>query len=125
MLTLNFCSYIISLSKQKNVCIIKGEIIMVIKNWKKFLRAILIIIGVIIFINLLIPDKSFSHQEIEFKTVAVSNGDTLWTIAKDEQEENAYYEGKDIRDIVYNIKKVNNLKSSNLKVNQTLEIPTY
>ncbi len=98
---------------------------MVIKNWKKFLRALLIIIGVIIFINLLIPDKSFSHQEIEFKTVAVSNGDTLWTIAKDEQEENAYYEGKDIRDIVYNIKKVNNLKSSNLKVNQTLEIPTY
>lgn len=98
---------------------------MVIKNWKKFLRAIFIIIGVIIFINLLIPDKAFSNQKVEYKTVAVSNGDTLWTIAKEEQKENAYYEGKDIRDIVYNIKKVNNLKNSNLKVNQVLEIPTY
>lgn len=98
---------------------------MVIKNWKKFLRAIFVIIGVIIFINLLIPDESFSHQEIEYKSVAVSNGDTLWTIAKTEQEENAYYNGKDIRDIVYNIKQVNNLKNSNLKINQILEIPTY
>lgn len=98
---------------------------MVIKNWKKFLRAILIVIGVIFFINLLIPDRAFSHQEVEYKSVAVSNGDTLWTIAKEEQEENAYYNGKDIRDIVYNIKKVNNLSNADLKVNQVLEIPTY
>ena len=98
---------------------------MVIKNWKKFLRAIIIIIGVIIFINLLIPDKAFSHQEIEYKSVAVATGDTLWTIAKVQQEENSYYEGKDIRDIVQNIKKVNNLKNANLQINQVLEIPTY
>ncbi len=98
---------------------------MVIKNWKKFLRLIVIVIGVIIFINLLIPDKSLSHQKLAYKTIAISNGDTLWTIAKVEQEKNSYYKGKDIRDIIQDIKNVNNLKNSSLKINQTIEIPTY
>lgn len=98
---------------------------MIIKNRKKFLRAILLLLGILIFINLLIPDKSLSHQKSTNKTIAVSDGDTLWSIAKVEQENNSYYEGKDVRDIIQNIKKINNLSTSDLKVNQTLEIPTY
>lgn len=98
---------------------------MIIKSWKKLLRAILVIVGIIIFVNLLIPDKTLSHQDVKYKAVSVVSGDTLWTIAKIEQEENSYYEGKDIRDIIYNIKEINNLESANLKVNQILEIPTY
>lgn len=98
---------------------------MKIKNRVKFVRTILIIVGVILFINILIPDKSYSHKELEHKKIAVLSGDTLWSIAKDEQENNDYYQGKDVRDIVQDIKKVNNLSSASLKVNQTLEIPTY
>lgn len=98
---------------------------MIIKSWKKFLRAILIIMGIVICINMFISNRTLSHQEVEYKTVSVTSGDTLWTIAKEEQEENSYYEGKDIRDIVYDIKKTNNLKTANLKINQVLEIPTY
>ncbi len=98
---------------------------MIIKNWKKFLRAILIIVGIIICINILIPDKSLSHQEVNYKSVAVSSGDTLWSIAKVEQAKNSYYDGKDIRDIIEDIKEVNNLENSSLQVNQVLEIPTY
>lgn len=98
---------------------------MIVKNRKKFVRAILLIVGVIVFINLLIADKSYSHQEIKYKTLSVLSGDTLWDIAKEEQETNTYYEGKDIRDIVQNIKSTNNLESSSLNVGQTLEIPTY
>lgn len=98
---------------------------MVIKDWKKFLRALLIIIGIIIFINFLIPDKSFSHQDVSYKTITVLNGDTLWDIAKLEQKENDYYQGKDIRDIIQDIKKLNKLENTNLKINQTIEIPTY
>ena len=98
---------------------------MMIKNWKKFLRAILLIIGIIFCINLFIFSRTYSHQEVEYKTISVTSGDTLWTIAKSEQQGNSYYQGKDIRDIVYDIKKTNNLKSANLKINQVLEIPTY
>ncbi len=98
---------------------------MVIRDWKKFLRAIFMVIGVVIFINLVIPDRSFSHQDISYKTIAISNGDTLWTIAKTEKKENSYYEGKDIRDIIQDIKRINNLKNANLKANQVLEIPVY
>lgn len=98
---------------------------MIVKNKGKFVRTILIIVGVILFINLLIPDKSYSHKELEYKTVSVLSGDTLWSIAKEEQEDNAYYQGKDIRDIVQDIKSVNSLSSATLRVNQKLEIPTY
>lgn len=98
---------------------------MIIRDRKKLLRAILIIMGIIVFINILIPDKSFSKPQLKYKTVSVLSGDTLWAIAKVEQEENSYYQGKDVRDIVQDIKRINNLGTANLKVNQTLEIPTY
>ena len=61
---------------------------MIIRDRKKLLRAILIIMGIIVFINILIPDKSFSKPQLKYKTVSVLSGDTLWAIAKVEQEEN-------------------------------------
>ena len=98
---------------------------MIVKNKGKFVRTILMIVGMILFINILIPDKSYSHKELEYKTVSVLSGDTLWSIGKEEQEDNEYYQGKDVRDIVQDIKKINKLSSASLKVNQKLEIPTY
>lgn len=75
------------------------------------------------FISLFISNISFSHGENNYKTIYVSNGDTLWSIAKEEQENNAYYEDKDIREVVNNIKTVNKLNSSDLSSNQKLVIP--
>ncbi len=98
---------------------------MVIKNKKKFVKSILIIIGIIVFANLLFADKSYSHQEVKYKTLAVVSGDSLWDIAKEERNNNNYYQGKDIRDIIQDIQDVNNLDNCNLKVGQTLNIPTY
>ncbi|MCI9286798.1 MAG: LysM peptidoglycan-binding domain-containing protein [Clostridia bacterium] len=94
-----------------------------IANKKKFIRSILIILGVIMFISLFISNISFSHGENKYKTIYVSNGDTLWSIAKEEQENNAYYEDKDIREVVSNIKTVNKLNNSDLSTNQKLVIP--
>lgn len=94
-----------------------------ITNKKKFIRSILIILGAIMFISLFISNISFSHGENTYKTIYVSNGDTLWSIAKEEQENNAYYEDKDIREVVNNIKTVNKLNSSDLSSNQKLVIP--
>lgn len=98
---------------------------MIIKNKKKFIRAILLILGISLGINLLITTNAFSHQELKYKTVAVVQGDTLWNIAEKEQKSNNYYKGKDIRDIIENIKTINKLKNSNLETGQSLEIATY
>ena len=96
---------------------------MVIKDKKKFVRRLILILGLTIGIILIMTSEAFSHQELEYKSVAVFYGDTLWNIAKAEQESNSYYKEKDIRDIVENIKKVNKLKNSSLIEGQILEIP--
>lgn len=94
-----------------------------IVNLKKFVRSILIILGMILFINLFISNNSLSHGETDYKTIYVANGDTLWSIAKSEKEINSYYEDKEIRDIVNSIKTVNKLSNSDLSINQELMIP--
>lgn len=94
-----------------------------IVNKKKFVKRISIIIGVISILFICFSNISFSKGEVKTKTIYVSSGDTLWTIAKQEQENNIYYEDSDIRDIIYQIKKINNLKNeSNLMEGQKLLI---
>ncbi len=96
---------------------------MKIKNIKKFVRSILIILGLTIAIILLISKASYSNKEVEYKTLCVSEGDTLWSIAKYNQESNEYYRGKDVRYIINDLKKINKLNGSNIIADQELIIP--
>ena len=96
---------------------------MKITNVKKFKRSILMILGIFVVLILLIGKSSYSHKEIEYKTICVEAGDTLWNIACLESETNSYYTNKDIRFIVDDIIEQNNLNSNNLKINQRLIIP--
>jgi len=94
-----------------------------IANIKKFIRSILIILGVIVCLTLFINKASLSHGEIEYKTIYVCEGDTLWNIAKTNQKNNGYYKNKDVRYIVNDIIKINNLLNSNISIDQQLLIP--
>ena len=96
---------------------------MKIKNVKKFIRSILIILGIALAIILLISKATLSHNEIEYKTIYISEGDTLWSIAKENQTSNQYYKNKDIRYIINDIMKINNLDGSNIIINQDIKIP--
>lgn len=96
---------------------------MKIKNLKKFVRSVILVFLLILVLSLIITNKTFSHGETKFKYIYISNGDTLWSIAREEKESNKFYEGKDLRDIIDNIKLVNNLKTSELKASQKLIIP--
>ena len=96
---------------------------MKIKNSKKFIRSILIILGMILVITLLVSKATLSHKEIEYKTICVSKGDTLWNSAKTNQTTNSYYKDKDIRYIINDLMKINNLDNSNISINQELLIP--
>lgn len=95
-----------------------------IVNKKKFIRSTSITIGLIIFLILMLANISFSHTEVNYKEIAISSGDTLWSIAKYEKNNNDYFENRDIRDIVDEIKYLNNLTNSNLNIGDKLSIPT-
>ena len=84
---------------------------------RKFFRIVILIVGIIFFIIFTFNNKSFSNGEIKEKEIYVSGGDTLWSIASEEKSNNLYYENKDIRDIIYEIKKINNIEN-----NSTLEV---
>lgn len=94
---------------------------MKIVDRKKFYRMILIVIGIISFIIFVFSTSSFSGGEIEEKVIYISSGDTLWSIASEEKENNLYYKNKDIRDIILDIKKINGLdNNTTLSVGQKI-----
>ena len=84
---------------------------------KKFYRMIVLIIALIAFGIFIFGTTSFSGGEVEEKIIYISSGDTLWSIASEEKENNLYYKNKDIRDIILEIKKINGLSN-----NETLSV---
>lgn len=93
-------------------------------NMKRIVKLSIVIVVLSIMILLFIHSTSLSYKNIEYNEIYVCRGDTLWDIAKSEQEDNEYYKGKDVREIIFDIKKVNNLTSSDLNINQKLLIPS-
>lgn len=97
---------------------------MKIVNFKKFILSSTLVIIMVLSILILVSNSALSFAPQGHTTVYVENGDTLWSIAQNQRENNAYYEGKDIRYIVKDIRKVNNLNDCNLSIGQVLTIPT-
>lgn len=95
-----------------------------IVNIKKFIRSVVIILSILVGILLFVNNTTQSSANVKYKEIYISNGDTLWSIAKTEKENNLYYENKDIRDIVSHIKAINKLDSVEIKMNQKLLIAT-
>ena len=69
--------------------------------------------------------NTYSKVETKYKEEYVYLGDTLWSIAQNELENNKYFEGKDIRYVIEELKKVNNLSNSNLTEGDKIRIPNY
>ncbi len=81
---------------------------------KKFVRGIFIIIIFTGIITFLATKSIYSYKIVDEKKVYINSGDTLWTIAKHEQKYNEYYKGTEIREIIYDIRKLNNMSNANL-----------
>jgi len=87
-----------------------------LKNKKRFLTFIIITFAVImLFVGSVVSaGKNVSR---EYKTVTVRQGDTLWDIA-------GKYCGKtEIRQYIYQIKKVNNLDNAIIYAGQKIILP--
>lgn len=96
---------------------------MKITNKKRFITMSTISILIIMFIITLLSNQTFSHGEYKTQTICVASGDTLWNIALTQQKDNTYYENASIRDIVEDLKKINNLDNSYIYEGQKIEIP--
>lgn len=95
---------------------------MKIKNPIKFVRSTLVLLILLYIIGSFFYNKTYAYKEYSYKTITVSEGETLWNIAEFEKENNEYYKNKDIREIVFEIRENNNLSTSNLVVGQELKI---
>ena len=91
-------------------------------NLKKFIRALVIVIGITILITFLATKSIYSYEKLKTKTIYTNKGDTLWNIALNEKENNKYYKDKNIREIVYDIKQINNMQDSIILPGETLKI---
>lgn len=94
-----------------------------IVNWKRLSISIFVLLLLIAFMIILISKESLSCTEIKYKTVEAISGDTLWSIAEEQQLYNEYYYQKDIRDIISSLKQINGLENSNLHIGQIINVP--
>lgn len=89
----------------------------VLKNRKRF---IIVIAALVIIITTLICTMAvYGYKEVQYKTIQVDRGDTLWSIAE------KYSGNSDIRKYIYEVKKVNNLPSSQIFEGDELIVPVY
>lgn len=88
---------------------------MKIVNLPRFIVSMTIIVCIISFVMSMLTNVVFSASPIEYETIIVAEGDTLWSIANS-------LEGN-VRENIYNIKEVNNLESSMIYVGQELLVP--
>ncbi len=87
-----------------------------IRNKYKFIRGIAILLFVLIGVFNISIAKT-DNKEAEIISYTIEKGDTLWNIAKEHT-----INKKEIRQVIYEIKKLNNMKNSNIYENQIIKI---
>ena len=84
---------------------------------KKFLVYVILLLSIFNLVTTF-TNASGRGNDFKYKTVQVYSGDTIWSIAKENNHKN-----KDIRQYIYEIRKINNLNSINIKPGDTIKIP--
>ena len=90
-----------------------------IKNKLRFITFLLVMFTLLsaLCVSVFNIGKVYSKSEIEYSVYVVDNGETLWDIANKNNPEN-----KDIRKVVYEIQKYNNIGNV-VNVGQEIKIP--
>jgi len=86
-----------------------------LKNETKFF-GFLFLLSLVIFTVIYTASVS-GYREPEYQSIIVNSGDTLWSIAE------RYGNDSNIREYIYNVKKINNLESSIVYENTAILIP--
>lgn len=75
-----------------------------------------LLISIIIFTSIL-TFKAYSKDIPQFDYISIQPGDTLWAIAKN------YADNRDIREVIYNISKLNNIHNTPIQPGDIIKIP--
>jgi len=86
----------------------------VLKNRARFY--IFIIALLITVFTVFSVTGAYGYKETELKVIRIKSGDTLWNIAE------KYNKKGDIREYIYELKKINNLKSSAIIAGENLKV---
>ena len=84
-----------------------------IVNKKRFILAIMILIALIITLF----SNCLAGKKVETEDLVVSTGDTLWSIACEYKKD-----GQDVREYIYELRKLNNLENCIIYPGQELKI---
>lgn len=95
---------------------------MKIVNKKKFVKGILSIVGILILFWCGV-DSAYTGGQVLYKEDYIIEGDTLWSIAEKQLNNNEYYKGQDIRKVIYDLEKVNDINNGKLAIGQKIIIP--
>ena len=96
-----------------------------IVNKYKFIRSMTILLCILGIIICITNHKTYSNSETKYKTEYVVKGETLWEIAEKEIQKNAYFQNKDIQNVILELKEINHMEMSNLFEGMEIKIPVY
>lgn len=87
-----------------------------IRNKAKFIRSMAIVIFLLVALFNISVAKS-NTPEAEYIDYTITKGETLWSIAKEYTPN-----GKDIRQTIYEIEKLNNMSNASIYEGQQIQI---
>lgn len=88
-----------------------------LKNKRRFATLIMVLILVSVFTGFIVSAGASSPAVDDYEVFKVSKGDSLWEIAS------IYSQNVDIREYIYNIKKLNKLDGDIIYAGQVLLLP--
>lgn len=96
-----------------------------LKVGRVIFASLILWLSILGFLSLFNKSEAGNNNKLLYKEFTISRGETLWTIAVNEQKTNDYYKNKDVQEIIYNIKKINELESDFVYENQKILIAKY
>ncbi len=94
-----------------------------IVNKYKFYRSISVLILLFILVLTFGTNITYSNNNINYREEYIIHGDTIWDISVKELNTNPYFKNKHIRDVINEIKKINNITECNLQIGDKILLP--
>lgn len=90
-----------------------------LKNKRRFTGFIMLVLIFGVFTSMIITATASPIVKDYYEEVKIKEGDTLWEIAETHFPDS----NKDIREYIYEIKKLNNLDNTYIYAGQTIKLP--
>lgn len=87
-----------------------------LQKFKRFMFISILLISILVFASMATLN-AYSKDIPKFDYIDVKEGDTLWSIAS------GYSDNKEIREVIYEISKINNIQNASIYPDDIILIP--